>query len=68
METWDPCSEGDRRYYSCLERLYALSRVSDLLQLPFQPVRDPSAEYVWTYVPSILLEERSEWWRSLGMQ
>ena len=64
----DPCSGGDHRYYSCLEHLYALSRVSDLLILPFQPVRDPSAPYVWPWKPNIQLEERSEWLRSLGMR
>jgi len=65
----DPCSGGDRRqYYSCLEHLYALARVSDLLLLPFQPVREPGAEYVWSWAPNIQLEERNEWLRSLGMR
>lgn len=60
----DPCNEGNRNRYSCLECLYALSRVSDILLLPFQPVR-----YFWEdHIPTIQLEERSAWWRSLGMQ
>lgn len=63
----DPCSGGDRHYYTCLEHLYALSRVSDILLLPFQPVREPMADYVWTELPSIRLEERNEWLHSLGM-
>lgn len=64
----DLCSGGDHRYYSCLEHFYALSRVSDLLILPFQPVWDPDADYVWPWKPVIQLEERSEWLRSLGMR
>lgn len=36
----DPCNGGDTRYYSCLEHLYAFSRISDLLILPQQPVWD----------------------------
>jgi hypothetical protein len=64
----DLCSGEDHKYYSCLEHLYALSRVSDLLILPFQPVREPGAEYVWPWAPNIQLEERSEWLRSLGMR
>jgi hypothetical protein len=59
----DPCNEGNPKRYSCLECLYVLSRVSDIL-LPFQPVR-----YMWEdHIPAIQLEERSMWWRSLGMQ
>lgn len=68
----DTCCEGDHNYYSCLEHLYALSRVSDMLLLPFQPVRNPTtfpmAAYSEGWVPSIHLEERNEWLRSLGMQ
>lgn len=60
----DPCNEGNLNRYSCLECLYALSRVSDILLLPFQPVH-----YCWeNHIPAIQLEERSAWWRSLGMQ
>lgn len=68
----DPCSGGDpQRYYTCLEHLYALSRVSDLLLLAFEPVRNPWSNYgepeeVW--LPPIRLDERNEWLRSLGMQ
>lgn len=68
----DPCSAGDHNYYSCLEHLYALSRVSDMLLLPFQPVRKPTtfscAAYDEGWLPSIHLEERNEWLRLLGMQ
>lgn len=68
----DACSGGDpQNYYTCLEHLYALSRVSDLLLLAFEPVRNPWSNYgepqeVW--IPPIRLEERNEWLRSLGMQ
>lgn len=34
----DLCNGGDPRYYSCLEHLYAFSRISDLLLLPQQRV------------------------------
>lgn len=76
----DACSGEDRQsYYTCLEHLYALSRVSDLLLLPFEPVRTPEADYVsrrWSdygeplevWTPPIRLGERNEWLRSLGMQ
>ena len=38
----DACSGGDpQHHYTCLEHLYALSRVSDLLLLAFEPVRNP---------------------------
>lgn len=36
----DPCNGGDYRYYSCLEHLYAFSRISDFLILPQQPAWD----------------------------
>lgn len=36
----DLCNGGDPRYYSCLEHLYAFSRISDLLLLPQQRVWD----------------------------
>jgi hypothetical protein len=36
----DPCNGGDSSYYSCRERLYAFSRISDLLLLPQQRVWD----------------------------
>lgn len=75
----DACSGGyPQNYYTCLEHLYAFSRVSDLLLLAFEPVRNPDADYVWkrwsydepreVWTPPIRLEERNEWLRSLGMQ
>ncbi len=68
----DACSGGDDNYYTCLEHLYALSRVSDMLLLPFQPVRNrttfPLAAYNEGWLPAIQIEERNEWMRSLGMQ
>jgi hypothetical protein len=67
----DACSGGEHDYYSCLEHLYALSRVSDMLLLPFQPVRKPTTisnpAYDEGWMPLIKLEERNEWLRSLGM-
>jgi hypothetical protein len=44
-KTWtsdqpDPCNGGDSSYYSCRERLYAFSRISDILLLPQQRVWD----------------------------
>lgn len=35
----DLCNGGNSHFYSCLEHLYALSRVHDLLLLPFEPDR-----------------------------
>lgn len=68
----DACSGGDTNYYTCLEHLYALSRVSQMLLLPFQTVRNrttfPMAAYNEGWLPSIRLDERNEWLRSLGMQ
>ena len=68
----DACSGGDDSYYTCLEHLYALSRVSEMVLLPFQPVRNrttfPLAAYNEGWLPTIQLEERNEWVRSLGMQ
>lgn len=43
--------------------LYALSRVSDMLLLPYQPNRQNET---WTG-PPVTLDERTEWFRSLGM-
>jgi len=67
----DLCSGGDTSYYSCLERLYALSRVSDLLLTPFEPVpREALAVgYDENWQPSAVIsaEERQAWWTALGM-
>ncbi|MGE5334723.1 MAG: hypothetical protein ACM3N4_08495, partial [Nitrososphaerota archaeon] len=83
----DPCTSGDDNYYSCLEHLYAFSRISDLLLLPQQRVwdylhpplsrwtRESAAQHkAWIrgvgipqWTPSISLEERNEWLRSLGL-
>lgn len=53
-----------------LWNLYALSRVSDLLLVPFTPVGDTTrfAPFyaTWEALP-IRLEERTAWFRSLGM-
>jgi|GEM_PF-1489944 hypothetical protein len=43
--------------------LYALSRVSDMLLLPYQPNRQNED---WTG-PPVTLDERTEWFQSLGM-
>lgn len=76
----DACNRGDHQVgYTCLEHLYALSRISDLLLLPFEPVRNPEADYVmkhWSdygepeevWIPPIQLEDRNEWLRSLDLQ
>jgi hypothetical protein len=68
----DLCNGGNQRYYSCLERLYALSRVSDLLLLPFEPIApppqvDPPQDDPWLEYATISAEERDEWWKALGM-
>lgn len=69
----DPCSGGDRhRSYSCLEHLYALSRVSDLLLVPFEPVRPEllgGTEYDRPWQPGavVMAEQRMAWWQALGM-
>jgi len=67
----DLCSGGDTSYYSCLERLYALSRVSDLLLTPFEPVpREALAvgyDENWQPPAVISAEERQAWWTALGM-
>jgi hypothetical protein len=68
----DLCSGGDTSYYSCLERLYALSRISDLLLLPFEPVLppppvEPPHDDPWLLDAKISAEQRHEWWTALGM-
>jgi hypothetical protein len=68
----DPCNGGDLRYYSCLERLYALSRVSDLLLVPFEPIRSEllgGTEFDQPWVPGAMVraEQRLAWWQALGM-
>ena len=52
-----------------LWELYALSRVSDLLLLPFQVMRH-AEQHRWDAWagPAITIEERSAWFRSLGMR
>lgn len=49
---------------------YALSRVSDLLLLPFQSMSRPKHGDLWHpwAGPTITIEERTEWFRSLGMR
>lgn len=68
----DACSEDGTNYYTCSEHLYAVSRVSEMLLLPFQPVRNrtefPLAAYNEGWLPSIRLEERNEWLLSLSMR
>jgi hypothetical protein len=54
-----------------LWQLYALSRVSDLLLVPFTPVGDPaqvsSDDEIWRSFP-LRMEERTDWFVSLGMR
>lgn len=59
----------DDKHTVNLWELYALSRVSDMLLLPFQPLR-ASAQSPWGgwFGPPIRLEDRSRWLRSLGMR
>jgi hypothetical protein len=73
----DPCNGGDSHDYSGLEHLYALSRVNELLTLPFQPVwvpENPEAAHANEWGPNveerinIRLEERNAWLTSLGMR
>lgn len=71
-EAPDPCNGGDRDYYSCLEHLYALSRVSDLLLIPFEPIKpnllvDTIHKKPWLPEAVVSAEERLTWWQSLGM-
>lgn len=70
----DPCSGGDRRFYTCLEHLYALSRVNDLLLVPFEPVRpELLRDTNWNGEPwrpdaVVTEDERRAWWQALGMR
>ncbi|HEU5422221.1 MAG TPA: hypothetical protein VFU72_01660, partial [Nitrolancea sp.] len=70
----DPCRGDDHRYYSCLEHLYALSRVSDLLLVPFEPVRPELLGDTirngepWQPGAVVTEEERRGWWQALGMR
>jgi hypothetical protein len=69
----DPCDGGDGRYYSCLERLYALSRVSDILLLPSEPILppapvDPPQNDPWLLYATVTAEQRHAWWTALGMK
>jgi hypothetical protein len=54
-----------------LWQLYALSRVSDLLLVPFMPVGDTAHfspfHETWETLP-LRLEERTAWFRALGMR
>jgi hypothetical protein len=68
----DPCNGGNKRLNSCLEHLYALSRMSDLLLLPFEPVRpelmaNTICEEVWQPEAVVSAEQRQAWWTALGM-
>lgn len=69
----DPCNGGDHRYYTCLEHLYAASRVSDLLLVPFEPIRPELLGNTirdgepWRPVAAITEAERCAWWQALGM-
>src|SRR5258706_641084 len=72
-----PWSGGARhRYYTCLEHLYALSRVSDLLLVSFEPIRPevvvggrcqvgPGGP--WVPDAAVTAEQRMAWWQALGM-
>lgn len=62
------CSGGEPSYYSCLERLYALSRVNDLLLIRFEPQpTEPLQVYGLRPVAGVTAEEYLAWWLELGM-
>ena len=64
----DLCNGGDTPYYSCLEHLYALSRVNDLLLFPFEPRPHESlAVYGLHPVAAVTADEYLAWWQALGM-
>lgn len=63
----DLCNGGNSQFYSCLEHLYALSRVNDLLLLSFEPDRlgrQAANRESWAEVSA---EEYLAWWQALGM-
>lgn len=62
----DPCSGGDSKYYSCREHLYALSRISDLLLLPQQPVWDFLHPPLWSWTAESV-ERHFGWMRDVGI-
>lgn len=64
----DLCNGGDRHYYSCLEHLYALSRVNDLLLIHFEPrPSEPLDVYGLSPIAAITADEYLAWWQALGM-
>ena len=68
----DLCNGGDTTYYSCLECLYALSRVSDLLLLPFELVPSQPPVTPYRHVLSrtegfASARQRQIWWEAVGM-
>lgn len=62
----DSCNGGDGDYYSCREHLYALSRISDLLLLPQQPVWDFLNPPLWSWTPESV-ERHFSWMRGVGI-
>jgi hypothetical protein len=61
----DPCNGGDRGF-SCLHRLYALSRISDLLILPLQTAWDFLRPPVLHWTPE-RVERYFSWMRGVGI-
>jgi hypothetical protein len=62
----DPCNSGDNSYYSCLEHLYAFSRISDLLLLPQQRVWDYIHPPLPHWTPESAAQHKS-WMRGVGI-
>lgn len=64
----DPCNGGDRNYLGSLERLYALSRVNDLLLISFEPEpSQPVRVYGLSPVAGVTADKYLTWWTGLGM-
>lgn len=67
-ERGDPCRDGDPQKFSCLECLYALSRVNDLLLIRFEPrPSEPLDVYGLSPTAAISAAEYLAWWQALGM-
>ncbi len=64
----DLCNGGISHFYSCLEHLYALSRVNDFLLLPFEPDKlGRLTEFQWRPLAKVSAEQYMAWWQALGM-
>jgi hypothetical protein len=62
----DPCSGGDPRRFTCRERLYPLSRISDLLLLPQQRAWDYLHPPLPRWTPESAARHE-EWMRGVGI-